>query len=517
MDSVKAIWPQTYEQKTAVFALAGGLFTSLLYVGGVWLLPGHAARFIALVLPIFCIGLLFIRHIRFAITLIVIYAPVEIFVQKWLPPGLDLASRYVTEALLVGLFLAVVAERLLSGKPWRRTPLDLPLCLFVAIGIVSAVVNQLPLVVLLMGLRITLRYLLLYYLVVLVGFNRQQVKKLLMAVLVMAAFVMTIGLLQAVIGPPMNRFLQIPDIMFGDTATRAISGFAAGHGRYIFSTLGRYDALGIYAVYILLITLAYVLHHRRRHIAWNWLIVATLICLALTLSRQSWLALYVTLWVWAIIGKKKWAIYVLFVLFIIPTAILLIALSFPDLVRYYGSAGAEQVTVITRILDAFSAGYLRVSSGSGGRLFVLRHVSERILEMSPWLGFGPGRFGTITAQYFGYSDADLLGMAPGDVYLVFDVNWVTLLGQYGSLGLLAFLFVFWRAWRRTRWLYHHAVDSLSRSVALATAGIIPAFMVLAFFGPNFEQRIVSMYAWLLIALVVTLSQRTETYEHSHRQ
>ncbi len=517
MDSVKVIWPQTYEQKAAVFALVGGLLTALFYVGGLWSLPGHTALFIALALPVFCIGLLLIRHIRFAITLVVIYAPVEIFVQKWLPPGLDLVSRYATEALLVGLFLAVFAERLLNGKPWRRTPLDLPLFLFVVIGIVSAVVNQLPVIVLLMGLRITLRYLLLYYLVVQVGFNRQQVKKLLLALLVMAALVMVVGLLQAIIGPPMNRFLHIPDIMFGDTATRAISGFAAGHGRYIFSTLGRYDAFGIYAVYILLITLAYVFHHRRRHTAWTWLIVATLICLALTLSRQAWLALYITLWVWAIIGKKKWAIYVLFVLFVIPAAILLIALSFPDWVRYYGSANVGELTVITRILDAFSAGYLRVSSGSGGRLFVLRHVSERILELVPWLGFGPGRFGTITAQYFGYSDAELLGMTQGDVYLVFDVNWVTLLGQYGSLGLLAFLFVFWRAWRRTRWLYRHATDSLSRSIALATVGIIPAFMVLAFFGPNFEQRIVAMYAWLMIALVVTLSQHTETYEYSHRQ
>ena len=510
MEAVKGLWTGSPERRTAAAAVAGGLLTAALYLAGLWLLPeSNAALFVGLFLPAFLLGLLFIKHIRFAIALVVVYAPVEIFVQKWLPGGLAMASRYAAEALLIGLFLAVVADRLLSGKPWKRTPLDIPLLLLIGIGVLSAVVNNLPPVVLIMGLRITLRYALLFYLIVQVGFDRRQTQRLMTAVLIMAAFVVAVGLLQAIIGPPMNRFLQIPDIVFNDTATRAISGFFVGHGRYIYSTLGRYDAFGIYALYILLIVLAYMFHHRRRHPAWGWLALGAFICLMLSLSRQAWLAFYVALWVWAIIARKKWIILILAALVIIPVIVLLLALLFPELIRHYSVAEESQVTFISRILSIFSSDYVRVSGSEGGRLYVLRYVSARILELVPWFGFGPGRFGTITAQYFGYSDAQLLGMTQGQVYLVFDVNWVTLLGQYGVFGLLAFALIFLAGWRRAVQLYRRTDDPFTRSVAVAAVAIIPAFFVLGFFGPNFEQRIVAMYVWLMMGLAVALSQRRD--------
>lgn len=418
--------------RTAVVILASALLAGLIYSLGGWLLPARLALLAALALPVFLFTLLLIKHIRFTIALLIVYAPVEIFVQKWLPGDAGLASRYITEGLLLVLFLVVVVDRLLSDKPWKRTPLDIPLLLFVLIGVLSAVVNGLPAIVWGMGQRILLRYALLFYLVVQVGFNRQQTRRLLAAMLAMAGFVMAVGLLQAVLGPPMNQFLRIPDIVLNATATRKTSGFFVAHGRYIFSTLGRYDAFGIYALYILLLVVAYMLHHRPRRRTWAWLAAATLICLVLTLSRQSWLAMYAALWCWVVLSRKKWAVMVLSVLVLVPVLIMLAAFFFPDLGRY---SGAEQErTVLTRILSSVSDDYLRVSSGSGGRLFVLRYVSERILELAPVLGFGPGHFGTITAQYFGYSDAQLLGMEQKDVYLVFDVNWVTLLGQYGALG-----------------------------------------------------------------------------------
>jgi hypothetical protein len=507
----------TYERKRSVIALLGGLLASLIYMGGTWLLSGNLALFAGLTLPALLLGLLLIKHIRLAIAFVVIYAPVEIFVQKWLPDGLAMASRFVSEALLLGLLLAVIADRLLSGKPWKRTPLDVPLVLFVSIGILSAVVNELPPAVLVMGLRITLRYVLLYYLIVQVGFNRRQVGHLLVALLAMAGFVMAVGLLQAAIGQPMTEFLRIPDIIYSDTAMRPLSQFVTGHGRYIFATLGRYDAFGIYSLYIMLIVTAFMLHHRQRSNAWGWLAIASLVCLILSLSRQAWVALYVVFWVWAITGRRKWASVILLTLFVIPALIFLLALVYPEFIRNYSIPELSQATFASRLLSSFSSDYIRVSSSTGGRLFVLRYVSERILELVPLLGFGPGRFGTITAQYFGYRDAALLGMSQSDVYLVFDVNWVTLLGQYGSLGLVAFILIFWQAWRRAVWLYRRTDDSLSRSVALAATGIIPAFLVLGFFGPNFEQRIVAMYAWLMMALVVALSSRQKAHEDRYRE
>jgi hypothetical protein len=501
----------TYHQTTKWLVLLSAPVVLLLYLIGARFLPTNLALLATFALPVVALGLVLLRHIRLAIALVVLYAPIELFVQKWLPGNVGLASRYFSEALLVGLLLALLLDRLVMGKPWKRTPLDWPILLFVGIGLVSALVNGLPTAVLIMGLRITLRYVLLYYLIVQIGFNQQQTRRLLIAMLVMAGLVMLIGLIQAIVGPPMNQLLRIPDLVFTDTATRALSGFVTGHGRYIFSTLGRYDALGIYAIYILLIIFAYLLHHRHPHPAWAGLAFISAIALLLTLSRQAWLAFYVALGVWALVGRRKWSLLIFFFLFVVPLIILLLALLFPDLIRYYSGDEANHNNFITRILSGLSSDYWLVTSSTGGRVFVLRYVSQRIMELVPLWGFGPGRFGTITASYFGYDNATLLGMTPQEVYLVFDVNWVTLLGQYGILGVFAFLFIFWRGWRVALWLYRHATDSFSRTVALATLGIIPAFLLLGFFGPNFEQRIVAMYAWLMMALVVSLTR----YQYPH--
>jgi hypothetical protein len=395
----------------------------------------------------------------------------------------------------------------LGGKPWKRTPLDLPLLLLVGTGVVSAVFNQVPPIVLLMGLRITLRYALLFYLVVQIGYSTAQARRLLLYLLGMATLVIGIGLVQAIVGPPMNEFLRVSDIQLNDTTRRAIR-FVMVHGRYIFSTLGRYDAFGIYALYILLIVLAWIINHPQRHRGWYFLGVATVIGLILSLSRQAWLAGYIALWVWAIAARKKWAALILLVLFAVPVLIVLLAFAFPDLVRYYSASEMGEITFVSRLLSSFSEDYIRVSSSAGGRLFVLREVSQRILELSPLTGFGPGRFGTLTASYYGYSNAEILGMTQGEVYLVYDVNWVTLLGQYGTIGVIAFLLVFRAGWYKAVSLYRTATDPFVRTVALAASGIVPAFLVLGFFGPNFEQRIVAMYPWLLLALVMTLSRHS---------
>jgi O-antigen ligase len=409
---------------------------------------------------------------------------------------------------------------LLSHKPWKRTPLDVPLLIFVGIGVLSAIINRVPPLVAAMGLRILLRYVLLFYLVIQIGFSRRATRRLIIAMLGGALLVMGVGLAQAIIGPRLTDILRMREARIGVQTVQTTSGVFEAKGRFIFSTLGRYDALGMYGVVILLLVLALYTYYPRWRGILRWLILATGICLALTMSRQSWLALYAALWSWGLLSKKKKrAVGLLLVLALIPAVLIGTAHLMPSLVRSFSPQTLNQASVLTRMLAVFSPEYLQTSAYRAGRLYVLRHVGERIMQLAPLLGFGPGRLGSLTADFFGFSTAELLGMEEWQVYLVNDVNWITILGQFGLIGTLAFLMMFVTLGRYAWRMYNHMYDPLARSMALACVGGIVAFLMLGFFGPNFEQRVVSMYVWLTAGLTVALArvgQRAGVEDSAHK-
>jgi len=495
-----------HQASPIVFVILLGLMLGL---GCAWIFhafSGRVALFVPLVLVAGIALLIFMRHIKLFVFFLVLYAPFELFVQKWLPGDIGLATRYMTEVFLLLIFMALVFDRLLYHKPWRRTPLDIPLLIFIGVGILSALVNQVSPLVALMGLRILLRYVLLFYLVVQIGFDHASVRRLLVAMFCVALVVAGIGLIQALIGPAMTEILRVPDIVIGEHTVRSVTGFFTAHGRYIFSTLGRYDALGMYNVIILLFSLALYIHYPRRRGIIGWLIVITGICLALSFSRQSWLALYAALWAWLfVLYKKKWAISLSAVLLVAPMILGMIVYLSPEIVRFYKGDEGVHISALARLVEVFSPEYRKISAYYAGRLFVLRFVGARILELAPFLGFGPGTFGTQSAAFFGFSNANLLGMQERQVFLVNDVNWITILGQYGLIGTAAFLMIFAVLFRYAWRMYKRLSDPLTKSVALACQGSIVALLLLGFFGPNFEQRVIALYVWLIAGLTVTLA------------
>lgn len=459
--------------------------------------------------------LLLLKRLSVLISLVLFYAPVELFVQKWLPDSVGSASRYASEGLLIVAFIALLLDRMRAGKPWKRTPLDIPLLLFVGVGILSAVVNRIPILVAGLGFRILLRYVLLFYLIIQIGYTHEAARKLIRAILFLASIVIGIGFLQALIGPPITRILHVEETRIGEQTLRTISGVLTARGRYIFSTLGRYDALGVYLTVIFLLALALYYYYPIYRRKLGCFVVATGVCLLLTMSRQSWVAIYVALWTWGLIARKKRFVNLMVLLLAISGVIFLMINVAPHLVRYFSTQELGQATILTRILEPFSRDYFEVSAYRGGRFFTLRFIGGRILELSPWLGFGPGRFGSITATYFGFSTADLLGVEPWQVHFADDVNWITILGQYGLLGVITFLSMFWvlfryacRIYRRP--MHRRSPEVLTKSIALTCIGCIPVLVLLGFLGPNFEQRAVAMYFWTIMGLLVALARADST-------
>ncbi|MCL5960464.1 MAG: O-antigen ligase family protein, partial [Chloroflexi bacterium] len=433
---------------------------------------------------------------RYLVYFLGFYTPFELFLIKWLPEMAGTVVRYGSEALLLLSLVAIVLYRLQQRRFLKRTPLDIPLLFFVGFAVLSALLNGIRSEVALLGLRILLRYVVLYYLVVNISLSRERVVFLLRGLLVVAFIVAMVGVLEGFVGDPAHEFLSVSEIRLGEVALRSVSsGASTGRFRFVFSTLGRYDALGTYLVVFTVLagTLGYHFPHLRR-----WLVSALIVfglSLAMTYSRQSWLAVYMAGLAFAFLVRKRhpWGVPLLLSF---PVILVLIGLSFSHLLRFFPGS-LDEVSLIERALEPLSPQYQEVSLYQGGRMFVIRFVGERIMQQAPWLGFGPGRFGNLTAEFFGENAVELVTDNMAQASLVNDVNWIVVLGQYGALGTAAFLWMhvsmLYFAWRT----HHRNKDPLLRAVALACILCIVSAFVLGFTGPNLEQRAFSAYVWLV--------------------
>lgn len=449
------------------------------------------------------IFIVLLPNTRTIVLLVVIYAPFELLVYKFLPAPLNTVSRYATEALLLLTFVALIADRLLRQKTWKKTPLDIPLLLFVGAGILSGLVNAVSPVVTLLGMRILLRYVLLYYLITQIGFDRKTIRPLLAGMLGAAIIVVGLGFAQSLLGQSVSDFLTVQETTLGTITLRDLPPVRLAQGTYIYSTLGRYDLLGLYSALILLLLLSLFMHYPRRRTSLLLLLVPVGICLMLSMSRQSWLLVYTGLVAWVFVQRN---IKLGTLLILAPLVLTGLAMSLPHLVRYYSGSELSQASVLTRLLEPYSPEYRDISANSGGRLYVIFNVGSRILEETFLFGFGPGRFGSLTSEVFDFSAADLLSMSEWQLKFLNDVNWITVLGQYGVIGTTAFALMFGTLFRYAWRVYRRSADPLTKSVNLACLGSIAGLMTAAFAGPNFEQRVFSMYIWLFAGMAVSLAR-----------
>jgi hypothetical protein len=96
-------------------------------------------------------------HPRLAFLFVVFYVPT----QFWLTYELHVLPTMMTvadDAILILLALRVLGDRLRSGRSIERTPWDLPFLLYFGIGILSVIVNKVPLINAVTGLRAPVFY-----------------------------------------------------------------------------------------------------------------------------------------------------------------------------------------------------------------------------------------------------------------------------------------------------------------------------------------------------------------------
>ena len=448
---------------------------------------------------------------KWILTFIAIYLPFESVILKYTPDDVCLFARYFPE-LLIYFLVAVVLFRFLSAKTsLQRTPIDLPFILFLIVLVSSAIINTVSPTVAILGARQILRFILVFFLVVYLKPSKTYIKKLTTILFVIIIIQSSLGLLQSVVGAPMDTFLLPSETrVAGDITLSAGVQQFWDPGSRIFSTLGRYDRLGNFLYFFLLIATGFLYEKRlRKNRGRLWLIFGVgLPALLLTFSRSSWFAFLLGFLFIGLLIKRDKRVLIALVTFVIVVSSYL-ALSGLQ-VRYMAESPGQ--TLVERFYESFSSARWRGEYYGLGRMYWMVQTPLRVIPESPLFGFGPGQYGGGAAAALQNTIVyDKLGL-PFGVFGTegsIDNSWFSLWGESGTLGMIMYLWMYLTLFKYAIQTYKKSNESYVRAISIGFAAILIAVAFNALTSTVLEIRTLAFYLWLYAGFLFVLGERVK--------
>lgn len=442
------------------------------------------------------------------VLILAVYLPFEPFVLKFTPDEIYVFARYFSECLIYLLCAVVIWRLLIRAQKMQQSIIDLPFALFVFLLISSAVINAVEPTVAILGLRQILRFVLVFFIVVQLRPSKNYIRLMTAIMLGVVCFEAGLGLAQSVIGGPLDELLlPYESRTFGDmTLTSGVVQFWDAGSR-VFATLGRYDRLGNFLYFFLLLAVGLLyepaLRKERREL---WLVfVLGLPTLILTYSRASWFAfilgfLFIGIW----IRRDKRVIAAFASLVIVASSYL--AMSGLQ-VRFITEAPGQ--TLVERFYESFSYARWRGEYVGLGRVFWFVQTPLVVIPAAPLFGFGPGQFGGgAVAALHNTAVYEQLGLPFGvfgtDGYI--DNNWFSLWGEAGTLGMIFYLWAYIALFVYAVRLYRRSEDPFTRAIAIGYAAAMLGVAFNAFTSTVLEIRTLAFYLWLYGGFVVVLGE-----------
>jgi len=457
------------------------------------------------------IGLFAVVYARptWMLAILAVFIPIEPFALKFVPDELYIFAKYFSEVLIYLLLGLTLFRRYLAGEKRESTGLDLPFVLLVIVILASAVSNFVDPGVAVLGSRQIVRFMLLFFAVVLIAPSREFMRKLIVLMLGLVLFESLLGILQAATLGALDAFLLPSERRVYDSIqlTGGTEQFWAP-GQRVFGTLGRYDQLGLFLCFFLLLLAGwfYEIKKGKWHRYFFTLFAVGSVALVLTYSRASWFGFLLGFLYIAVRIKRDRRILYGF----LATVIVIAGYTFWSgvVVRYL--TDLPEQTILARLLEAFSYERYRGEYFGYGRVYWFVNTPLVVVPASPLFGHGPGSYGGGAAAVLGNTSVyDKLGL-PFGVYGTegyIDNNWFALWGEVGTLGLALYVWMFVILFRAAGTVYRESKDPLMRGMALGYMGATLAFALQALLGTYLEVRTISLYFWLFGAMIWVAGRR----------
>lgn len=437
------------------------------------------------------------------------YLPFEPFLLKWVGDGAYIYVKYGSELIIYLLVVCVIWKRISGQIRFKQSPLDIPFLLLVLLCIVSALVNWLPIMTAMLGIRQIIRFIFLFFITLNLDVSSRWIRNVLFGLFGVLALQVFLGYMQTLFGGTLDSFL-LPSVVrtFGDIQVSGGTEQFWDPGQRIFGTLGRYDILGTFMAFfmLMLVSILYEPKLVKYRKILSVLLAVSIPALALTYSRSAWFGfvlgfLFISLW-----AKKDKRVLIGA---IVGVSIIVLYLTFSGLVvdRLLEVSGQN---ITERFFEAFSYERWRSEYYGLGRLYWIVQTIFAVIPSAPLFGHGPAMYGGGAVAALGDSSVyDSLGL-PFGVYGTggyIDNNWFSLWGEIGTIGLLSYLWmygiVFWtgiKTWRKSQ-------KPFTRALSLAVAATTIAIALNAFLATFLEVRTLAPYLWVMAAIVILLSQR----------
>lgn len=439
------------------------------------------------------------RRLLYVLVALALYTPFEEFALKWVPEQLYLVARFGHYAFVVAVFLVLLGQRFLEGRPlvvW--SPVHAPLLVFIGVSVVASALGEAPLSGAAYAYQPLLRFVFVVFIPLLyVDLQERDVKWVAVLLLTAAFGQACIALAQYIVGPSASEFLSPAGGEFGELTVGGFTQEIYEEGGRIFGTLGRYNTLGAFLGIHLLLAFPFVARRAPSAVLLASWCVPVAACIVLAGARSPLMGLAAGVWV--ILCLRKSALSAL-----LPFgSAALLFLVLPWVARSAQYIGIEGSGVLQRLIEPFSPQYQEVSTEFGRLYFIAEFPFDMMrLSFKEFLfGFGPGSLGLRAIELFDLHVLDAVGVRDEEQRLITDVNWAYLFGQAGLLGFGAFAWVVWRLLRTSVGVYRAAQDESVRLLALGTSGVIVMISIVGLFYPAFEIRAISLYLWFLGGLV----------------
>lgn len=463
-----------------------------------------------------CFIVLTIFRPLWTLAFLAVYLPFEFFFLKFVPDDAYVFAKYFSEVLIYILLAVVVWRRATRQIKNTATPIDLPFVLFIVVALASAVINFVDPTIAILGLRQIVRFILVLFIAAYLRPSREYVAKLTAVMFLVVLFESALGIMQAIIGEPLDLLLLPSETRtFGELVLTPGVIQTWDAGTRVFATLGRYDRLGAFLAFFLVLGAAMIYEFKKNNPdrkSLIWLFLAGLPALVLTYSRSAWFGfilsfLFIALWI-----KKDRRVLI--------ASISLVVLLF-SYVAYSGLAvrylvSTPQQTVVERFFESFSYERWRSEYYGLGRLYWMVQTVTTVVPASPLFGFGPGQYGGGAVAALGNTHVyEQLGLPFGvygtDGYI--DNNWFSLWGETGTIGLAFYVWMYAALFVFSLRVYRKAKnDPFVRAIALGFAAVMIAVALNAFLATFLETRTLAFYLWMYGGFVIALS-----YESSPRK
>ncbi len=420
-------------------------------------------------LAVIALGIFILYDYEKATYILALFVFINFIMRKF--AGSTLLGSVWDELLLLGCLVLwgykVVVNR--KEQKYKWTPLDVPLFLFIGLGITHVSLNSLDLHIGIEGLRAVVQYMFWYFLVIQLLHTREGAKKLFIGLVLVGTALGTHGVYQYVTGAEMlGNWVDSTETI----RTRAYSIVYSPNVLGSVMTLFAPMALSLFFVEKDLIKKIFYLG--------STFIMS--LCLLVTFSRGAWLGFGVAIVFFFLMKDKR---------FIIPVFIggLLIYLFVPS--------------ISNRILYMLSPAYWE-RSAEGGRLYRWLEGWEALKESNIWWGLGLGRYGGAVAMNNKLSP------------FYMDNYYMKTLVEMGfvGLGLLFFLLyqVFIWGYRTVRLIPDRHDCTLVQGALAGLLGVM-----IHNFGENiFEVPTMVTYFWIVAAFIMFMRNQYEGWEEKSR-